>query len=114
MLVVAGGAAPGVQALRQGECDLALAGGVTVMRTPSGFVEFSRLGAGAGRSVQELFGGRGRSGLGGGVRDVGVWSGCRTAQRDGDPVLAVIRGSAVNQDGRSQGLTAPNGPSQQR
>jgi acyl transferase domain-containing protein len=101
------------QGLRNGDCDLALAGGVNLILTPEINVNFSKAGMmsrdGRCRTFDADAAGYVR-GEGGGML---VLRRLRDAVADGDRILAVVRGTAVNQDGRSNGLTAPNGPSQE-
>lgn len=101
-------------ALRQGECDMAVAGGVTFLPSPGLHVEFSRIRVASpdGRSRPFSADAAGM-GLAEGASVV-VLKRLFDAQRDGDEIHVVIRGSAVNHGGRGPSLSAPSGPGQKR
>ncbi|MCW1958684.1 MAG: acyltransferase domain-containing protein, partial [Mycobacterium sp.] len=99
----------GVQALRSGEADVVLAGGVNALVTPAVTIGFDEVGGvlapdGRIKSFSADADGYARS-EGGGML---VLKRLADARRDGDDILAVIAGSAINHDGRSNGMLAPN------
>jgi len=101
------------QHLRQGECEMAVAGGTSLLLSPVGSVNLTKAGFcapdGRVRAFDALAAGYVR-GEGAGLV---VLKRLSAALRDGDPIYAVIRGSAVNQNGNSNGLTAPSGAAQE-
>ncbi|MEU2038836.1 HAD-IIIC family phosphatase [Nocardia niwae] len=102
------------QGLRAGECDLALAGGATLLMGPTAHVELCKLGvlSPSGRCAPFSAGADGTVWAEG--AGLVLLKRLDDARRDGDTVLAVFRGSAINQDGRSQGISAPNGFAQEQ
>ncbi len=102
------------QALRLGECDLALAGGANVLLSPATMITFSQSRMLSPDGKCKTFDAAADGYVRGEGCGVVAIKRLEDAIRDGDRIRAVIRGSAVNQDGASGGLTVPNGVAQQR
>ena len=102
------------QSLRQGECERAIVGGVNVMISPKTTVMTCKLHALSPQGHSRAFDASADGYLRGEGCGVVTLKRLADAERDGDPILAVIRGSAITHNGLSSGLTAPNPDSQQK
>jgi len=102
------------QSLQQAECNLALAGGVSLILSPENSISFAKARMLAPDGRCKTFDDSADGYVRGEGCGVVVLKRLKDAIAEGDNILAVIRGSAVNQDGPSGGLTVPNGPAQQR
>ena len=101
------------QSLRNGESDLALAGGVNRLLSPEFSINFSRARMLSPDGRCKTFDAAADGFVRGEGCGVVVLKRLSDAVAHGDSIQAIIRGSAINQDGRTSGLTVPNGPSQQ-
>lgn len=99
--------------LQAGECQLALAAGVNLILSPDTSLAFSRAGMLSPDGRSKGFDAQANGYVRGEGCGVVVLKRLADAQRDGDPILALVRGTAINQDGASQGLTVPSGASQE-
>ena len=100
------------QALRNRECDAALAGGVNLMLTPTVTMNFCKARMLSADGSCKTFDAAANGYVRGEGIGVVVLKRLSDALADNDPILAVVRATAINQDGRSSGLTVPNGPAQ--
>ncbi|WP_166905376.1 polyketide synthase [Mycobacterium sp. DL440] len=103
-----------VAAVRAGDCDMALTGGVCVMGTPGYFVEFSKQHALSDDGHCRPYSAHASGTVWAEGAAMFVLQRKAAAVRDGRRILAEVRATAVNQDGRTTGLTAPSGAAQQR
>jgi acyl transferase domain-containing protein/acyl-CoA synthetase (AMP-forming)/AMP-acid ligase II/pimeloyl-ACP methyl ester carboxylesterase/acyl carrier protein len=103
-----------VNSLRNGECDIAIAGGVNLILSPDLTETFQKAGMMANDGRCKTFDVDADGYVRGEGCGVVILKPLEKAIADGDNILAVIHGTAINQDGRSNGLTAPSGKAQQR
>ncbi|MEV5391778.1 polyketide synthase [Nocardia farcinica] len=103
-----------VGALRRGEIELALAGGVNLVLAPGSTRAVDQTGSLAPDGLCKTFDARANGYVRGEGAAMVVLKRLVDAERDGDPVLGIVHGTAVNQDGRSSGFTAPNAEAQRR
>ncbi len=101
------------QALRNGECKIALAGGANIMSTPEYFIAESKGGFLSADGRCKAFDSRANGYVRGEGAGIVVLKPLDAAIADGDPIYAVVRGTAVNQDGRSNGITQPRREAQE-
>ncbi|MCS0468373.1 type I polyketide synthase, partial [Burkholderia mallei] len=100
------------QALRAGEIDMALAGGVTLYLSPDAYIEMCSSGMLSPDGRCKVFDDSADGFVPGEGVGAVVLKRLGDAQRDGDPIIATIIGSGINQDGKTNGITAPNMASQ--
>ena len=97
-----------------GRCKTAMAGGVTVMITPDGFIGFSQAGMLSPEGKCKAFDASANGFVRGEGAGMVLMKRLSEALADGDPIYAVIAGSAVNQDGHTNGISLPSPEAQAR